>query len=605
MTSLLFTFAAAIAAGGLIRGQEAYTCDHPAAGCKYGIFNQVNCTCECIPPFCPDDAGLCSSSLTCDNPWEDCVRGVNCPWWTNTANADSCATGPSVPPGIWNVYNTEDFCCKANFPYSETCYLEEGSESPTKYPSIVAPDDETEIVPIRFDVFGLSQNIDMDDLRDELKTVTTRVVLRLAEDIQGLKISKVEERAGGITDNPDGGKSMYFNIYAIRNKEKKFAPLIVQAIRDSYGEVVEQIYTFTDTYYFTEDVSINICALQNGKYEACAKEEPTSTPTTSLVIPPPSANVDEGLAGWAISLIVIFVLSFVCCVGYAIAVVCFGVANCFDDCFRDHDDTKKIQNNIYFDDRSRDDRSPVSRLSRNVLAIENGNWAPENKDSSTIVRYPRSVKSHENYFIQRRDPTMYIPGQEDKPDPYSESGWSDSGPPLKSKRDPTMYLDGESYDGDLPVKPTRDPTMYDDGHRETDIFDESTAAEFHNDFHGVDKNIGKVTRDRSYYDMAASELSFFDDVAQRFDESRSIKSAGTKKSTKSKKDTQKSSQSADWNASNKDDIYEPKKRASLRASLESFYNTNASINDDHANSYADRGSRGGVKDTRRTKSYYK
>ena len=81
----------------------------------------------------------------------------------------------------------------------------------------------------------------MEDLRNELKLVTTRVVLRLAEGIQGLKISTVEERLGGVTDNPDGGKSMYFNIYALRDENKKFTPLIVQAIRDSYKEVVEHI----------------------------------------------------------------------------------------------------------------------------------------------------------------------------------------------------------------------------------------------------------------------------------------------------------------------------------------------------------------------------
>ena len=116
------------------------------------------------------------------------------------------------------------------------------TESPSKHPTINVPEDEPEIVPIRFDVFGLSQDaISMELLRKELKLVTTRVILRLAESIQGLKISKVEERAGGITDNSDGGKSMYFNIYAIRDENKKFAPLIVQAIRDSHAEVVQQI----------------------------------------------------------------------------------------------------------------------------------------------------------------------------------------------------------------------------------------------------------------------------------------------------------------------------------------------------------------------------
>jgi hypothetical protein len=243
-------------------------------------------------------------------------------------------------------------------------------------------------------------------------------------------------------------------------------------------------------------------------------------------------------------------------------------------------------------------------------------------DSFTINTYSTKHKIS-------RDPTMYIPGQEDRPDPYSESGWSDDGPPFKSKRDPTMYLDGESYDGDVPFKPTRDPTMYVDGHRETEMFDDSTAEEVHNDYHGVDKHYGKVTRDPSYFDMASNDSSY-DDALQRFDdESRSIKSVRSKVSTRSKKSTKgdrrhmlnestkgisegmhKSSQSADWNASSGNDmniIYEPKKRASLRASLVSNYHDsyNSSATDGQANSYVGGGAHDGVKDTRQTKSFYR
>ena len=412
--------------------------------------------------------------------------------------------------------------------------------------------------------------------------------------------------------------------------------------------------------------------MQNGAYDACAKEEPAPPPPASLVIPPPSINtpsatlvsetdteIGEGLSGGAISIIVIFVLLFVCCVGYAIAVVCFGVANCFDDCFRDRDDAKQAHDNMFWDeisrnDRNRDDRSRggksrggksrgdksrVSRQGSRMLAIEDGRSPGDSRaivlatsqdhpsfddDSLTLNTYGTRKKVS-------RDPTMYIPGQEDKPDPDSESRWSDVSSSrreyyedrsFKSRREPTMYVDGKSCDGDLTLPVMRDPTMYIDGHQETDMhaIDDSTVEEVHNDYNGIDKHYGRPTHDPSYYDSMA-----------RFDENRSIKSARSQQSTKSKKssrgvsedvsknstrginkDMQKSTQSADWNASSGnfidsdfDFIYQSTKRASLRASLISVYNDSASINDNHANSFPDGGARDGVEDIRQTKSFYK
>jgi hypothetical protein len=146
-----------------------------------------------------------------------------------------------VPPGLWEIFNSEETCCKAGFPYSETCYVEPGTDSPTKYPTIVSPEDDYEIVPIRFDVMGLPGNVALGELAQELKTVMTRIILQLAESIQGLKITKVEEKVGGITDNSEGGKRVYYNVYAVRDEKKKFTPLIIQAIRDSHDEVLKQI----------------------------------------------------------------------------------------------------------------------------------------------------------------------------------------------------------------------------------------------------------------------------------------------------------------------------------------------------------------------------
>jgi len=320
--------------------------------------------------------------------------------------------------------------------------------------------------------------------------------------------------------------------------------------------------------------------MQNGKYDLCVEDITTPAP----VPPPPMALVVEsdpdegGLAGWAISLIIIFVLLFVCCIGYAIAVFCFGVANCFDECFRDHDDTKEIHNNIYFDDRSRE-----SRRSRKMLAIEDGSRAsgytsrrsghsraielatPEEEDES--FRFPddaftveaskctRGTKStygtkHRQgrdptmyipgqedkpdpqtlMITQGRDPTMYIPGQEDKPEPDYESSWfSESNgsrrhhedPPLKPKREPTMYLDGKRFDEDPSLMPMREPTMYVDGHRETHLY---AGEKWEEDYdHPIDKSL-------------ASKVSFSENGREQSATSsrKSTRSKTTKQSGRSK-----------------------------------------------------------------------
>jgi len=79
-------------------GVTAQTCEAPSAGCKYGMFNYEKCACECIQPFCPDANGDCVLPLNnCGgNPWQNCIRGVNCPWWNNPTSAETCNTGSEV-----------------------------------------------------------------------------------------------------------------------------------------------------------------------------------------------------------------------------------------------------------------------------------------------------------------------------------------------------------------------------------------------------------------------------------------------------------------------------------------------------------------------------
>ena len=127
--------------------------------------------------------------------------------------------------------------------------------APTKHPTIEAPEDDLyEVVPIKFDVMGLPDAISMRELKDEMTIVLKRILLRLADRIEGMRVSEVEERVV-VTRNLGNRRkkvrqrhrdllqdvTLYFNVYVLRDENIKFGPLIIRDIRDNYGEVLEQV----------------------------------------------------------------------------------------------------------------------------------------------------------------------------------------------------------------------------------------------------------------------------------------------------------------------------------------------------------------------------
>ena len=94
----IFVLAATTLLLQVVKADDEYLCE--TVDCVNGMFNQANCSCECIPPFCPDIYGNCIVSGTCDDPWADCERGVNCPWWKNPSKAESCDTGALVRSSV-------------------------------------------------------------------------------------------------------------------------------------------------------------------------------------------------------------------------------------------------------------------------------------------------------------------------------------------------------------------------------------------------------------------------------------------------------------------------------------------------------------------------
>ncbi len=308
----------------------------------------------------------------------------------------------------------------------------------------------------------------------------------------------------------------------------------------------------SDTRYIGGNISINFCTIGNGGYNDCAIEKSASSPSSGS-----STSVyysdDEGLAGWAIALIVILVLSIVFCSGYAVAVIFFGVANCFK--FRDADPKAKFHNNIFLDggdglskysNRDADARSRTSGYHSRQLVLAgppSQSEAPR-EDAFTINSYATSRRK------VSRDPTMFIPGQEGKPDPnpnilritYGEASisshrYSSDGHSLKPKREPTMYVDGVAF----AEKSKRDPTMYDDGqsNRHT-MYDD--GEEYDEQYLSRDLN-GNEDYNRSEQSVTRKHSVFMDEVNRQgggqslaSQSARSKKSQNTGRESSSKKE---------------------------------------------------------------------
>ena len=289
--------------------------------------------------------------------------------------------------------------------------------------------------------------------------------------------------------------------------------------------------SFTDTKYLrgNNDLELNFCTIFDGEYDLCSIEEvitevPSPAPAPALT----QSDDGGGLAGWAIALIVVFVLSLVCCGGYAIAVMCCGVKSFF----KDHEDTKEIQTNMYMDRRL----GPTDASNRLAImdskTIQNTLRSHHTKQitvgsrvhpasQSTVQQvvcsnpqYPSfddnsfSINTYSTNHRKARDPTMFIPGRRSQPDPgatyiggstnryggSSRRHYSEE-PPLKPKRDPTMYVDGKTFNLQNP-----NPTLYVERQLST-VFEDTHSAQHGStryDKEAIDDNV--QYDDRSYRD---------------------------------------------------------------------------------------------------------
>ncbi|KAL7471724.1 hypothetical protein ACHAXS_012027, partial [Conticribra weissflogii] len=251
--------------------------DDSPINCMNGLWNEDICECECIPPFCPDINGQCAATWVCSptNPWSNCVRGVDCPWWKNPLKANSCATGPEVPPGIWQIYGTEEDCC-AIYSQAGSCGQREVSTRPTPFPTIgIGSLPDTEVISVRFSGLDIPNGVSIVEFQNRLRDIIKIFVLDLAEQYKSLKILNLEYRqSDSLKDD------LVFDITVPREAGVTYGSIIHEALKDRISFIYNDILEWLRLQNVDEDDFVNsdFCFVWQGQ-SYCSTRAPTRQPT--------------------------------------------------------------------------------------------------------------------------------------------------------------------------------------------------------------------------------------------------------------------------------------------------------------------------------------
>mmetsp|Transcript_34059 Transcript_34059/g.69513 ORF Transcript_34059/g.69513 Transcript_34059/m.69513 type:complete len:677 (+) Transcript_34059:234-2264(+) len=316
----------------LVSTTSAQQCEAPSSGCTYGMFNYEKCICECIKPYCPDANGDCVVPLdNCGgNPWEDCTRGVNCPWWGSLSSGDMCNTGSRVPAGVWKIFNTREICCGVHAPFSSVCN-DKGPNGPVfdpNNPSITPPSGAfgTEDVTLKFALNGLPNDMDIAKLTTNVLATLNYILAQLKEREPDLQVTGINERA---CRGRKLGQQRQLRMverellrdasicYTVevenRDSGQDYEALLVTEARASSDVVLDEIRTKLN--YMNVGVEIGS---ENGNGGSGSGGSNPSTSTMSNANGNGGGGDGDGLPGWGVALIVILLLLLSCCIGYCI-----------------------------------------------------------------------------------------------------------------------------------------------------------------------------------------------------------------------------------------------------------------------------------------------
>ena len=323
---------AAIAQAVDTSSSSSAACDLPSVDCVYGLWSSSSCACECIPPYCVDGSGSCTLPDGCvGRPWGDCAVGVDCPWWDDDDDdGDYCDTGPDIPPGVWVVHATRGGCCAAHHPGSAAA-CEAGGGSAAAAGADAAPDDDDddddpfEYVTIKFTVGDLPADVvgsedDAGDLKAEMSFVMRRALTDLAEKVEILKVTSIEEdlvltvmptttattaaggggngTAAGGGGGPATAVSVYYDVTVVRHPTESLGEIIIAGLRDIHPEIMEWLSGGSSRQYLVCCVYLNWCidgGVNDGTFDLCSGGGDETVAWTVRFADMPSALDWEGL----------------------------------------------------------------------------------------------------------------------------------------------------------------------------------------------------------------------------------------------------------------------------------------------------------------------
>lgn len=116
----------------------------------------------------------------------------------------------------------------------------------TPVPTTALDDGNFGVIPIRFDISGLSEEPVFIELGAEMMTVLKRTLMRADGDIEELRIVNVEEDATYDKDYEDDvapitEAKFHYKVYVVRDEDRRFGPIIIQYIHDNYDDVIYEI----------------------------------------------------------------------------------------------------------------------------------------------------------------------------------------------------------------------------------------------------------------------------------------------------------------------------------------------------------------------------
>ena len=115
------------------------------------------------------------------------------------------------------IFENRNACCFVNFPYSDTCAEETNAPTPEPVPIEYDPFQE---IDLKLTLTDIPKDFDSRDLKDELLKILRKVLTDLADRMDDLRITKLEEdftkNTGAVNeDEQDAALDIFFKITVV------------------------------------------------------------------------------------------------------------------------------------------------------------------------------------------------------------------------------------------------------------------------------------------------------------------------------------------------------------------------------------------------------